>query len=71
MAPLSACIPPTLLAVLLSWPFVSDPRAVTLRGASRAAVQRSLTWMQGRGLIREVTRQGRFTMWKAAIRKTQ
>jgi hypothetical protein len=34
-------------------------------GDLRAAVQRNLTWMQARGLIREVTGQGRFRMWRA------
>jgi len=36
-------------------------------GASRAAVQRNLAWMEARGLIREVTGQGRFRMWSIAI----
>lgn len=35
-------------------------------GASRAAVQRNLAWMEARGLIREVTGRGRFRMWRAA-----
>ena len=37
--------------------------AETLTGASRAAVQRNLAWMEAHGLIREVTGQGRFRMW--------
>lgn len=36
-------------------------------GAWRAAVQRNLTWMETRGLIREVTGQSRFRMWRAAV----
>jgi hypothetical protein len=40
--------------------------AEALTGASRAAVQRNFAWMEARGLIREVTGQGRFRMWRAA-----
>ncbi|KMK64466.1 helix-turn-helix domain-containing protein, partial [Puniceibacterium sp. IMCC21224] len=47
------------------WPVVSAPMAETLTGASRAAVQRNLAWMETRGLIREVTGQGRYRMWRA------
>jgi hypothetical protein len=65
MASLSGRTPPALRAVLTEWPLVSAPMAETLTGASRAAVQRNLAWMQARGLIREVTGQGRFRMWKA------
>jgi hypothetical protein len=64
MAPLSGKTPPTLRAVLTEWPLVSAPMAETLTGASRAAVQRNLAWMEERGLIREVTGQGRFRMWR-------
>ena len=39
--------------------------AEALTGASRAAVQRNLKWKEDRGLIREVTGQGRFRMWRA------
>jgi len=66
MAPLSGKTPPTLRAVLTEWPLVSAPMAETLTGASRAAVQRNLAWMETRGLIREVTGQGRYRMWRAA-----
>jgi Fic family protein len=52
-------------AVLAEWPVVSAPMAETLTGASRAAVQRNLAWMETRGLIREVTGQGRFRIWRA------
>jgi DNA-binding IclR family transcriptional regulator len=41
--------------------------AEALTGASRAAVQRNLAWMEARGLIREVTGQGRYRMWRAAV----
>jgi hypothetical protein len=65
MIPLSGKTPPALRAVLTEWPFVSAPMAETLTGASRAAVQRNLAWMMERGLIREVTGQGRYRMWRA------
>ena len=65
MASLSGRTPPALRAVLTEWPLVSAPMAEALTGASRAAVQRNLAWMEARGLVREVTGQGRFRMWKA------
>lgn len=65
MRPLSGKTPAALRAVLTEWPLVSAPTAETLTGASRAAVQRNLAWMEARGLIREVTGQGRYRMWRA------
>ena len=65
-AVLSGRTPPALCAVLAEWPLVSAPMAEKLVGASRAAVQRNLSWMETQGLIREVTGQGRFRMWRAA-----
>lgn len=67
MSVLSGRTPPALRAVLTEWPLVSAPMAETLIGASRAAVQRNLAWMEASGLIHEVTGQGRFRMWRAAI----
>ena len=67
MAPLSGRTPPALLEALTEWPLVSAPMAESLTGASRAAVQRNLAWMKAHGLIREVTGQGRFRMWRAAV----
>jgi hypothetical protein len=66
-SPLSGRTPLALSAVLAEWPFVSAPMAEALTGASRAAVQRNLAWMEARGLIREVTGQGRYRMWRAAV----
>ncbi len=66
MSPLSGKTPRALRIVLTEWPLVSAPMAETLTGASRAAVQRNLAWMEARGLIREVTGQGRYRMWRAA-----
>ena len=67
MAPLSGRTPSALRTVLTDWPLVSAPMAETLTRCSRAAVQRNLTWMEDRGLIREVTGQRRFRMWRALI----
>lgn len=65
MEPLSGRTPPALRTVLTEWPFVSAPMAEALTGASRAAVQRNLAWMEARDLIREMTGQGRYRMWRA------
>jgi len=65
MATLSGRTPPALRAVLTEWPLVSAPMAEAMTGASRAAIQRNMAWMEARGLIREVTGQGRFRMWCA------
>lgn len=67
MAPLSGRTPELLRAVLVEWPMVSAPMAEMISGVSRAAVQRNIAWMQDHGLVREVTGQGRFRMWRAAI----
>lgn len=67
MSVLSGRTPSALRAALTEWPLVSAPIAEVLTGASRAAVQRNLAWMEARGLICEVTGQGRFRMWRAAI----
>lgn len=64
IARLSGKTPPSLRAVLTERPLVSAPMAETLTGASRAAVQRNLAWMEARTLIREVTGQGRYRMWR-------
>jgi len=55
---------PRPIPVLTEWPLVSAPMAEAFTGASRAAVQRNLAWMEARGLIREVTGQGRYRMWR-------
>jgi Fic family protein len=64
MSSLSGKTPPALRSVLTEWPLVSAPMAEALTGASRAAIQRNFAWMEARGLIREVTGQGRFRMWR-------
>ena len=67
MGPLSGRTPPALRALFSEWPHISAPMATALAGASRAAVQRNMAWMEARGLIREVTGQGRFRMWRIAL----
>lgn len=64
MAPLSGRTPPVLRDLSTSWPLVSVQMAERLTGAHRATVQRNIDWMQQRGLIREVTGQGRYRMWR-------
>ena len=66
MTRLSGKTPRALRAVLTEWPLVSAPMAEALTGASRAAVQRNLAWMETRGLVRELTGQGRYRMWRVA-----
>ncbi|MFC3166667.1 helix-turn-helix domain-containing protein [Paracoccus fontiphilus] len=66
MAPLSGKTPPMLRGLFTSWPLVSVQMAQKLTGTHRATVQRNIDWMVERGLIREVTGQGRYRMWRAA-----
>ncbi len=66
-AKLSGKTPPALRQVLTEWPLVSAPMTEAMTGTSRAAVQRNLTWLENKGLVKEVTGQGRFRMWRAAI----
>ena len=67
MAPLSGRTPVALRSALSEWPLVSATMFESLTGASRTAVQRNLAWMEERGLIYEVTGQGRFRMWRISI----
>jgi hypothetical protein len=69
LAPFSGRTPPALLAALAEWPLLSAPMAEDLTGASRAAVQRNLLRLQAIGLVREVTGQGRFRLWRATLRE--
>ena len=64
MAHLSGRTPIALQKVFTEWPLVSAPVAEAMTGASRAAVQRNLAWMEASSLIREVTGQGRYRMWR-------
>ena len=67
IAPLSGRTPARLLQVVAEWPVVSARMAEEATGASRAAIQRNLTWMEDKGLLREVTGQGRFRYWAARL----
>ncbi len=64
---LSGRTPPLLIDALTAWPMVSAPLAQELTQASRAAVQRNMDRFVARGLIREVTGQGRYRVWTAAL----
>ncbi|MCG7522030.1 helix-turn-helix domain-containing protein [Ruegeria sp. Ofav3-42] len=64
---LSGRTPPRLIDVLTAWPMVSAPLAEELTQASRAAVQRNIDKFMNRSLIREVTGQGRYRVWTAAL----
>ena len=64
MAPLSGKTPPMLRDLFTTWPLVSVQMAEKLTRAHRATVQRNIDWMEEKGLIREVTGQGRYRMWR-------
>lgn len=64
MTPLSGKTPPMLRNLFASWPLVSVQMAEKLTGTHRATVQRNIDWMDEQGLIREVTGQGRYRMWR-------
>lgn len=63
---LSGRTPGRLIETFLHWPLVSAPLAERETGSSRAAVQRNLDLLTKRGLLREVTGQGRYRIWTAA-----
>lgn len=66
-ADLSGRTPARLIAALAAQPMLAAPQAEVETGASRAAVQRNLDVLTSRGLIREVTGQGRFRVWAARV----
>ena len=66
-ADLSGRTPARLLDVFAAWPQVTAPLAEAETAASRAAIQRNLDRLAARGLIREVTGQGRYRVWTAAL----
>lgn len=67
LSDLTGRTPALLVDLLAAWPIVSAPMAEAQTGASRAAVQRNLEMMEKRGLIREITGQGRYRVWAAQI----
>lgn len=64
---LSGRTPPRLIELFCNWPLVSAPMAEDLTGVSRAAIQRNLAWLEAQGLVKEVTGQGRFRVWRAVL----
>lgn len=66
-ADLSGRTPARLIAALAAHPMLAAPQAEAETNASRAAVQRNLDVLVARGLVREVTGQGRFRVWAAGI----
>ena len=70
MAPLSGKTPPMLRDLFTSWPLISVQMAEKLTGAHRATVQRNIDWMEEPSLIREVTGQGRYRMWRIVESRT-
>lgn len=66
-ADLSGRVPALPLDALERWPLLPPPLAESQTGASRAAVQRNLDRLAERGVLREVTGQGRFRVWTALL----
>lgn len=66
-ADLQGRTPARLIAALVAHPMLRAAQAEAETGASRAAVQRNLDLLTARGLLREVTGQGRFRVWAARI----
>ncbi|PZQ96084.1 MAG: hypothetical protein DI533_16670 [Cereibacter sphaeroides] len=65
LADLSGRTPGALVRIFAAWPAVSAQLAEAGTGASRAAIQRNLDIFAARGLIREITGQGRYRFWVA------
>ena len=65
-ADLSGRGPAALIGLFEASPFVSTALAVKYGPNSRAATQANLNLFEARGLIREITGQGRFRLWRAA-----
>ena len=66
-ADLSGRTPGQLIAVLAAHPMLGAAQAEFETGASRAAVLRNFDILEARGLVREVTGQGRFRVWAARM----
>jgi len=66
-ADLSGRTPARLIATLAAQPMLGAALAETETRASRAAVLRNLDLLTARGLVREVTGQGRFRVWAAKL----
>ena len=66
---LSGRTPPRLIEALAATPVLSAEMAAKATGASKAAALRNLQKFETRGLIREVTGQGRFRYWTAMLQE--
>lgn len=64
-AGLSGRTPRLLIEALARHVMVAVPQLVAETGASRPAVERNLAILEQRGLVREVTGQGRYRVWAA------
>ncbi|RWR30454.1 hypothetical protein D2T29_12340 [Sinirhodobacter populi] len=64
---LNGRIPMLLIGIFSHHPMIAGPQIEEESGASQAAVQRNLKIFHDRGLIREVTGQGRFRVWTARM----
>lgn len=67
IADLSGRTPALILECLMRWPDVSAALVEAETGASRASCQRNIDLFVARGLIREVTGQGRYRLWTAKV----
>jgi hypothetical protein len=67
IADLSGRTPRRLVALLAARFAVSAQDAAEAGGVSVSAAHRNLALFEARGIIREITGQGRFRMWAAAV----
>jgi hypothetical protein len=67
VADLSGRTPGLLVAALAASVALSAPRAARAAGVSASAAQRNLALLTDRGVAREITGQGRFRLWTAAL----
>ncbi|MFN3612973.1 MAG: hypothetical protein ACK4WC_00215 [Rubrimonas sp.] len=64
---LSGRTPPRLIAALVENPAVDAPSAARAAGCSTSAAARNFAILEARGVAREITGQGRFRVWTAAL----
>lgn len=67
IADLSGKTAPRLIAALTENPAVDAPTAARAAGISTSAAVRNFAILQARGVAREITGQGRFRVWTAAL----
>lgn len=61
---MSGRTPKRLIAALLGHPALSAEMAASLTGASKPGIRRNLAIFEKRGLVDEITGQGRFRFWR-------